>query len=384
MFPGKLRYAWLVLSIAAGTATTAEAAIIGVEARVESSVQALIDGTPGSISSDSVEFGAESPELPIVSSAILISEDLGGELLARGESVSAFNDPTRLDRPNPAELGLELACFSNTPSLSYSVAGSTVESRRILFSSFGGEVPVEIAFSFDNTRLIESTVFFSGAIVLWATDAATELDAMSAEIRVTVTASGNPDPLFATSITIDGAPFDRSPPTTTGPIIVEEVSVEDLAAEGIDATAVAAIEQLAQSALVRVILVPFQEHTYSYMVTADRELTVTATMEASVRNAAGGSGAAVVLGRSFDMLSVLIEEAIPGIDGESLQASVNAANARRAIGAVATAAQTSGPQSSGVCGMFGAEAIICLWLAGFGALFGAQHPKLRLRRGRCI
>jgi len=92
---------------------------------------------------------------------------------ALGEAFGEFADPTRLDQPNPEEFALEVAGYSNVESVSYSVRSSAIESRTVVFTTEGNALaPVEIDFDADGTREVESTVFMSGAIILWSAEQA--------------------------------------------------------------------------------------------------------------------------------------------------------------------------------------------------------------------
>jgi len=338
------------LLTSAFAAAGARGAVIALDARVVSAVQELINGQPASVNANADETTPDRGP-PIAASSQLNSTDLGGALVGVGQAFSEFLDPARLDEPNPREFALEAACFSDDAEVSYEVDSSAMESRRVLFVRAARDgVPREIDFGFSDTAEVTSRVFLSGAIVLWATNAAADLDSIAADVRVSITREADGESLFSTSVVLrpDG---DDVSVATTGPIIVDEISVDQLATLGLDDGSAAALADLAEAGLLRLIVVPTQSHRYSYEVTADEELTLTAQLDVGLRGAAGGTGVAAVLGRPFQNLADFVQSPLPGVDGAKLQQTINLSIADRA------ARGASGPA---LCGAVGGEALLAI------------------------
>ncbi len=358
--------------LACWMAGAASAEITDTGATVFATVQELIDATPASLNSHQQTLGVDSLEPPLSAHASLTSTNLEGVLVSLGQGFGHFVDPTRLDQPNPEELGAEVACYSNARSVSYSVQSSAVESRTVVFS------PSQIEFNDDGTQTMESRVFLSGAVVFWSTEPGRNLDEMLAELRVSVMRADTGETLFESTLLLTGAAAAEVRTEVIGPIRSEVVSLDDLLAEGADADSIAILEQVrAQGTLLIVLLGP-QEHTYTYSVTPDDAFILTATFEARVRNIPDGTGVAAVLGRPFQNLAEFIELGLPGVNGQAVQRSLNDATAKRALGLVPTATSSPLRRSGALCGAFGLEflALLPLWIAP------AVIPR-RDRKGAC-
>ena len=223
------RSCWYALLVAAAPGP-AFGEVVSTQARVETTVQELIDGTPASVNADDSEFAGSGAELPISASATLTSTDLDGTLVSQGQGFSEFSDPARLDQPNPEEFALEVACYSNADRISYSVSSIASEARGVLFTRRGDPgAPPKINFGLGSTREIESRVFLSGAVVLWSTNAEANLDELRTELAVTITRDDG-TPLFETTLTFDGT--DNSP-SATGPIRFDLVDLSELTSLGL-------------------------------------------------------------------------------------------------------------------------------------------------------
>ncbi|MEK7731471.1 MAG: hypothetical protein AAB363_06395 [Planctomycetota bacterium] len=335
-------------------------AIVRTQARVETTVQELIDGAPGSVNADDGEFTADGVDLPLSVSVTLTSTDLDGALVSLGQGFSEFADPARLDLPNPQEFALEVACYSNAESISYSVTSIASEARTVLFTRRGSSAaPPEISFVGGSTRQVESRVFLSGAVVLWSTNAETNLDELRLELAVTITRDDDVTPLFETTLTVDG---DDINPSATGPIRFELVDLSELETLGLDEATLTVLQQVEAVDTLLVVVIPPQEHAYRYVVSADEELTLNAGLEVRVRNAPGGTGVAAVLGRPFQDLADFIERGLPGVDGEVVQRSLNDATANRAISLVPSPDTTRAIPR--LCGAGGAAMIGLIFLLG--------------------
>lgn len=351
------------LVAANAVAATLMAAVIETDAVVSTTVQELIDGVPGSVTSDSEQLEGGLSGFPIMASGSLTSTDLDGALASMGQSISEMADPTRLDQPNPEEFALEVECYSNAESISYSVDGLAEEFRTVVLTTPGNPLaPPEIEFGSNSTRRVESRVFLSGAIIFWSTEPGQELDEMLSEVRVTVTREDTGATLFSTTLTLADEDGNGLTPTTTGPIEFEIVDLQELGDRGVDEATLAILAQVEDEGTLMVVVLPEQEHTYRYTVTADEPLVLKAQMSAQVRNVPGGTGAATTLGKPFENLAEFIEDGLPGVNGSAIQRSVNAATAARKIGLVVSPDSTSGGTRSRLCGAFGLESAALLSL----------------------
>lgn len=350
-------------------APSVNAAIIGFDARASTTVQELLDGQAASVSSDLQEWDGIADVLPLQAFASVITSELAGPGGARGQAVSDFDDPQRLDQPNPEEFGLEVAGFANVASVGYTVLSEGVERRIVLFTSPGAnpEVPAEIEFDADGTLLVSSRVYVSGAVLVWALDENADLTGISAELGITVTQDAATTPVFSSGLELQGGAGGTLTSELNTPLVYELGGLELLVNESDEE----AVEQVAAGletvGTVAVVLISPQEHTYSYPVTADRQTLLTAEFALRVRNVPGGTGVAAVLGRPFDTLADFIENALPEVDGAALQASLNKSVEDRAVGLV-NDGQGEAVDRTRLCGAFGGEALALLLLAGLGVV----------------
>ncbi len=352
--------------LAAICALTARAlgAVVAVDASVVTAVQELIDGQPASVNADDDSRNADGSNLPLLAAADVVSTDLEGSLVAQGRGFATFADPTRLDQPNPEELALETACFSNAESVSYLVTASAVETRTLRFARS------EVTFASDGTRDVESVVFVSGAIVFWSAEPGADLGGMSSEISFVVSRGGVEAPLFQTSLVVQGARDQGgSGPgqggvasEADGLIRFETIGLNELADRGVDEATIGILQQVADQGVFIVLAIPLQEHTYRYIARANEPFELSAKLEARIRNAPNGTGVAVAMGRSFSELANFIERGLPGVKGESLQRAVNDSVAARAgAGSMVPSDGTARDVPRWTpCGALGGEALLVL------------------------
>lgn len=358
-------YAWVLIPMALALAApeaSVRAAVISTAATVSTTVQELIDGVPGSVSRDDDQLagGATDPALRVEGS--LLSTDLQGALVAMAQGFSDFLDPSRLDQPNPEEFGLEVAGYSNAPRVAYVVDASSTESRTIVFTTSGNPLAdPEITFGPNGTQTVESRVFVSGAVIFWSRGPGRDLTGMSTELVVTVTRDDTGEILFSTKLDIVGDDTTSVVPTGTGALVFEIVTLEDLRAEGVGDATLSILEQVATAGTLVIVVIPPQEHAYTYTVTADQPVVLSAELSARIRNVPDGTGVAATLGRPFDNLVGFIEEGLPGIDGAALQRSVNDIAKARSVGLV-PANQVTPPTAGGLCGAMGLGSLALLGL----------------------
>lgn len=348
-WPGIALTAW---GLAASPSALGE--VIGTAAQVSARVQELIGGEPGSVSADDAFFDGQG-ELPIEVDVELTSTDLSENLVAHGLGIADFLDPERLDQANPEELALEAACYSNGDSASYAIGAVVSETRTLSFSNS------EIDFGLGGPRDIESSVFFSGAVVLWSRDARVPVDALLADLRISVTHNGTGETLFTTALSLTPGEGE-SAAQSTGPIVVETVLLDELAGRGVDEDSLAVLRRVEEDGTLVVLVIPAQEYAYGYEVRADEPLDLTVRMQLEIRNAPGGTGVAAVVGRPFERLADFIERGLPGVSGVGVQRAVNESAADR--GRV-TSEPPRAPART-LCGAYSAElALLPLLALGF-------------------
>jgi hypothetical protein len=348
-------YSVFFIAMTVVAADAARAAVVGTGVRVTATVQELMDGSPGSVNRDEKELETVGDEPGLEAAADLTSTDLGGTLVSWGRGIAQFTNPGPVVRDNPRELGLEVACYSNAESVSYLVDGQAKESREILFASRGGSAAPEIRFRRDGTREVESTVYLNGAVLLWSTSPNSELGNLQCELGVTIGRDESATPLFETTLSLTAGGGAGVAIDSTGPIRFEEVGLEELAELGVDEATLALLAPIAESGTLLVVALPPQEHSYRYEVTADEELVLTATLEARVRNAPQGTGVSAVLGRPFSNLAKFVEQGLPGVNGLTLERSINAATARRSMGLLKD--DSAPPPRGTLCGAMGTESL---------------------------
>jgi hypothetical protein len=331
-------------------------AVVAVDASVVTAVQELIDSQPASVNADDDLRNADGSNLPLLAAADVVSTDLEGSLVAQGRGFATFADPTRLDQPNPEELALETACFSNAESVSYLVTASVVETRTLRFT------PSEIVFASDGTREVESVVFVSGAIVFWSADPGADLGGMNSEISFVVSRGGVEATLFQTSLVVQGDGQGGVVSEAVGPIGFEAIGLNELADRGVDEATIGILQQVADQGVLIVLAIPLQEHAYRYISRANVSFELTARLEARIRNAPNGTGVAVTMGRPFSELANFIEQGLPGVKGESLQRAVNDSVAARTGGGPKVPSDDTARDEPRwtPCGALGGEALIML------------------------
>jgi hypothetical protein len=339
-------------------------AIIEWDAAVSTTVQELIDGIPASVTSDSDALDATGSNLPLKASGDLTSTDLEGKLVSMGQAFSAFTDPTISDDPNPEEFSIEVGGYSNTVSVGYTVAGEAWERRTLVFTTPGSSVaPPEIDFGTGSTREVESRIYLSGAVLFWSTAPGTSLDDMRATLDVIVVRDEDEAVMFESSLEVLGAGTDEVSTSSTGPVVFEVVGLDELADQGIDEDSLAILEQIEQQGTLIVLVIPEQEHPYTYTVTADEPFDLTATLGVNVRNVPEGTGVAATWGAPFENLAAFIEQGLPGVSGASIEQSVNKVIEARAIGLVPAYDGPSMQARSPLCGALGLEFAVMATLA---------------------
>jgi len=330
------------------------AEIVRTMATVSATSQELMNGVPASVTSDANDLLPDASNLPLSASAELTSTDLGGELIAMGAATASFNDPTRLDQPNPEEFAIEAACYSNDLGVSYAVGSTAIETRTVRFTAD------EIDFASGATQTVQSRIFLSGAVVVWTIGDKLDLSQIDGQVTVSVTRDGN-ETLFETSLTVAPGSNGDLETNVTGAISSTTVSVADLVSLGLDGASRDVLESVENAGTLLLLILPQQEHTYAYSVEQDREYDLTARLAVTLTNAPGQTGMAAVLGRPFSNIASFVETGLTGTNGGSVQAALNKAIAQQDIpDDSGSPAEGNSPQSTttpSLCGALGVEAL---------------------------
>jgi len=350
-----------VVAIAGGDS---EAAVTGGSARVSTVVQELIDAVPASVTSETDEAELLTGTFPASASGELVSVDLHNLLIAQGYGLARLDDPTLRQQANPEEFRLEAACYSNADNVGYIVESTAIQQRQILFTA---ETDPEVVFNGNAARTIESTVFLSGAVMVWVTTPSADLSGLEGEVAVSVM-DGDENTLFEGSISLVTSGATEPAFTTTGPISVTVMSLDDVAAaDQVDDETLTALKQIDAAGSLLLLAVREQAHTYRYDVVTDTAMTLTARMSLHLRTPPGGVGLAATLGGPFEDLADFVADGISDVNGTGVERAINAAAGLTAPPASPT------PASPRLCGVFGFEAM--LFLAAPVAIVRARRRR---------
>ena len=340
----------LILAIGA----VSQASVLSTRATVSTTVQELVSGEAGSVTSDSDALGDDPSVLPISATGNLLTTDLNGVLLATGQGLSVFSQPNLVGQNNPEEFALEVGCYSNSDTVSYEVDGQADETRTLLFATEGNPLAApDLGFGFGSTRLVQSRIFLSGAVIFWSDDPTQSLADMVAELTVNVIRLDTGATLFSTGLTVSGLSAGSAIPTTAGPLQFDLISLSELASDGVDAASIAILEAVRDDGTLIIVAIPDQQHAYTYTVTADEVFDIQASFQVRVQNVPGGTGVTATWGRPFAELTDFVDQGLPGVDGLALQKAVNRAVERRAIQNVISSQTVTTP--GGLCGALGVE-----------------------------
>lgn len=336
----------LILAVACGVA---QAAITNIQSEATSGVQEFLLAEPGTVSSESREGDPREAKASIRAVAEVESIELGGTLIGQARATSTAGDPTPLTKTNPAEFALEAACFSNTDAVSYLVTSSVAEARTIVLRR------TEIAAN----GTAESLVTLSGAVVVWAVDSSLSLDSIEGSIEVNIS-DNNDELVFDSALNIE--PQLENGIEVFGGLRAQEVSLEQLADLGVDNESLEILGQVQSFGRLLVFAIPRQQHRYRYTAIPNQPFTLTAQMKIRLRNAPGGTGIAVVLGRPFTELAEFIASGLPGVSGGNVEKAVNQAVANSTMSNVQDANADQGVNVTRACGVLGVEPMLFLLL----------------------
>ena len=356
----KMRGAKLAVAVTAlliaKTGVGVDAAILSVSGEVSTTAREIQSGGPGSFTQDSDSLAVEGSAFPLDAISSLVSSDTEGTVLSFGTATSELSDPALSTEENPAEFGIEVAAFSNSDAIAYTMDGFARQTRTVVFSSDSAIDPNPISFNDDNTRVIESRLFLQGAMIAWRLDDSVSVSDMVGYMSVRVTRDDTGEVLFESQVEINGGVFDSAfadlaSADVVGPVEVTTGGLE-LLQPGASEEVLAALRTLDDAGRLVVVLLPFQEHVYRYTVSDGQSLDLTATFEAQAANTPAGNGVAVAWGKGFEDLAPLIEQAIPGVNGGLLQFAINRTASQPAeLIVVGDPERTL--QNTGLCGAMG-------------------------------
>lgn len=354
--PTTVLYAGIAFALC--TSGSIQAAVVNTTGSVETVIQELVDGFPASTTTAEDELNPDQTNFPLIASGQLSSTDLDGQILSLGQGLSEFNDPSRLNQPNPETIALEVACYSNSSDVSYIVTGNSRETRTVLFAGPGNtNLQQEIQFRDDMTREIESQFFLNGAVMLWSTDDDDDLQGLLADLVVTITNENTNTVLFETTLTVDLNNDGELRTFTTGPIQLSAVDINNFLANSVDPQSAGILQGVAQTGTLIILIIPQQSHTYSYTVTADQSLALTVNLDVIVRNVPGGTGIAATFGRPFSNLASFIQDGLPGVIGDEVQKSINDAILQSEAG-LGDKPENQTLPAMPLCGVLGMEMMI--------------------------
>ena len=350
----------LMMSAVVGAVTSSgHAEVVDIRAYLETTVTEMVMGEPASTDTSVESFPETSLTLPIEVFAGL--GDFTGELDVPhgGRGLASFEDPTLSVTPNPAEFGVEADCYSLEEGVAYEVVSEAAEVRDVFFGvgELGGADDSE-------QQWVGSTVFVSGAVVVWSDDPERDLSGLIAEFDFTVvqeTGTNGEEMVFEASLAVEGLPQGEVSLDYTSVLSAVLGRPELLLSVGGPATS-GIVGQLEDIGSVHLVIVPAQEIDYAYLVTPGEEFKLRANVRCRSVNLPEGTGVAVVFGRPFSELAGVIDPVMAKPSGAAVQAAVN-----RAI--LETGPSTErGLMRSPLCGAFG--------LLGVGTLCG-RHRRSR-------
>ena len=333
-------------------------------------MQEFVGGEAQSNDNSFETFPETSPTLPMEAFAALgsfVTDDVVGY---GGQGIANFIDPTLSPDPNPRELGVEASAVSFDPSISYVIDSTAMEHRDVIFST------EELGFSIRADRLVVSTAFLNGAILIWSEDSTRDLTGLEAGfdidiVQVSETGTNGEETVFTASITVEGQADGEVEATQStvldsilgGPelldVINDDGSLDDL------------IAGLGESGRLHLLILPQQSVDYVYTAQVDTPFELVAELRCHARNLPGGTVVAAAFGRDFASLA---DALTPILEADSALRTQSAVN--RAIATMETESDSDIP-SGPMCGALGVESLAGLF--AFMTLAGTRTWSSRRR-----
>ncbi len=373
----------VLAGLAAGAlAEPLRAEIRAFSGRVHAIARGLTDAPEDSFTRDDDAYD-RTVEPPIIdATASLETTDIAGNPLAAGRSIVVLGDPRPSTEQNPGEFALECGAFSNDARIAYQIEAFAGENRDLRFTL------ADALGSGGGPRQVASQVFISGALVFWVTTGDGGLSGAAAEFTVEVHDARLPDaPVLRVRRRFEG---DASGAIFEADSESAGLRGDDLTSSILDlealrnskepeaATLVDQADRLGIDTFVVVLIGP-RSVEYAYDLTPGETFGLEARFTLVVESAPAGTGVAGVMGRPFAGLADLFEQSRTDADGKILERSLNklmegdAAGSGGAAGSegAATLEEADGGNSfagrpKGLCGAFGAEALLVFSLGWIG------------------
>lgn len=386
--------AWLTGAAASALATPLHAEIRAFTGRVHAIARGLADAPEDSFTRDDDAYDRTIAPPIIDATASLETTDIAGNPLAAGRSVVILGDPRPSSDENPGEFALECGAFSNDARIAYQIEAFAGENRDLRFTL--AEV-IGSAAGTGSPRQVVSQVFLSGALVFWVTTGEGGLAGAAAEFTVEVHDARRPDaPVLRVRRRFegdaDGAVFEtesedlgiRGDGLATSILDLEALRNSDAPEAG---TLVDQADRLGIDTFVVVLIGP-RAVEYAYDLTPGETFGLEAQFTLVVESAPAGTGVAGVMGRPFAGLADLFEQSRTDADGKVLERSLNKLMGGDAAGSdgaadsadAATLDEADGGSSltgrpAGICGAFGAEAMLALSLGCISLRTAARRRR---------
>ncbi len=357
-------------------ASNLSAEVVDVQATCETKVTELILGEQASSDISTESFPEPTPTLPLHALAglgiytteqVAISAGSSG-----GRGISDYYDPTLSGTSNPAEFGLEADSFSYDSSVAYEILSTVAEYRDLNMSAADLNVN-----SNGQEKSVKSSVFVSGAILIWGNQAGLDLSGLGVEFDFTIvhqtvditstgTQAGPETTVFDAHVTVEGTSGGQI--STHHPDSIEvTVGTPALLMSSGEIEAAIAVAELESLGLAHLIILPQQRIEYEYTAVAGKDFRLSAYAYCKSVNLPGGTGVAAVFGRPFESLADLIKNEPKISSGERIQAVVNKTIEK-------TKATPDEPTSSApICGLLGLETVALTLLGLF--LMCTRHRK---------
>ncbi|MFH0982736.1 MAG: hypothetical protein V2A79_14525 [Planctomycetota bacterium] len=324
-----------------------------IDATISAEVQEFISREEGSFDSAFEEFGATSATLPIHVAAQLLPPEDAPTNGFTAAAFADFRDPKASPIPNPAEVGLETHVYSREPETNFAGHAIATEKRKVSLSA------EELGLLEGETeRPVLSSVFVSGAVVIWSADPARDLTGLSVSLEITVEQQlpdADPQAVFHALLTAAGGP-DGTITLDSPDAIFALLGGPELIHAAAGFTEAELLDELAALGQVYLVIIPRQELGYFYSAAEDTEFDLEATFEARAVNLPGDTGIGAVYGRSFEALAQAISASVAdATKGAATQAAMNLAMEKaRAPARVEPGDAPRAATNSGACGALGA------------------------------
>jgi len=345
--------------------------VLDITAAITSEARELTGGEQTGMDTSIEQFPETSPVLPMHVFAALgdLVEGPPSEHGARG--LADFDEPMLEAGVNPAELGLEAACFSLDVSVDHEVESRAEESRQIVLESADLR-PVGVG-----ARNAQSTLYISGAVLMWADDTLEDLSELASTLSVHVfqtRADSTEETLLEINMALRGTP-DGSVHLTDNELLETMLGDAELITSLLGDEFADAVEALESLGRVHVLLIPEQTVEYRYAVEAGEPFALRLETAVRVAETPGGSGVAAVFGRPFQAIpDALPPRLSPRTTGRIQNALNEAARVRSAVGG-----QMPDP-SAPLCGAMGVEMIL-LSLTAFPLVAAPWRRRAPLQVG---